>query len=143
MKKHALTIPEIGLIGGTRVALGIGLGLLLANRLSVDARRATGSAMLLVGLLTTPPLIAQVLGRSDGSTARGRRALIGDEDDPRERSRHTRDRLQETIESLRAEVQEVDEPQFKALLETSAEVLSGLSASLRHYAERSESAWRI
>jgi hypothetical protein len=39
MKRKALTIPEITLIGGTRVALGIGLGLLLSDRLSPDARK--------------------------------------------------------------------------------------------------------
>ena len=45
MKQHALTLPEIGLIGGTRVALGLGLALLLAGRLSNDARRATAKAL--------------------------------------------------------------------------------------------------
>src|SRR5437868_5096904 len=37
MRERGLTIPEIILIGGTRVALGIGLGLLIADKLSHDA----------------------------------------------------------------------------------------------------------
>lgn len=68
MKQHPLTLPEIGLIGGTRVALGIGLGLLLAGRLSDDARSAAGKALLFFGLLSTPPLIAHVLRRAESSS---------------------------------------------------------------------------
>jgi hypothetical protein len=31
MKERGLTIPEIMLVGGTRVAVGVGLGLLIAD----------------------------------------------------------------------------------------------------------------
>jgi hypothetical protein len=64
MKTKNLTIPEITLIGGTRVALGIGLGLLLSDRLSRDARKGAGWA-LLVGVLTTVPLVIHVLKKPD------------------------------------------------------------------------------
>ncbi len=33
MKERTLTIPEIMLIAGTRMALGVGIGLLLADKL--------------------------------------------------------------------------------------------------------------
>ncbi|MFH1819038.1 MAG: hypothetical protein ABIK08_13085 [Pseudomonadota bacterium] len=63
--KHAnLTIPEIGLIAGTRAAAGAGLALLLCNRLNPDQRRAVGWTLLAVGIATTIPLVAQVFGKS-------------------------------------------------------------------------------
>jgi hypothetical protein len=56
-----LTLPEIGLIAGTRVALGVGIGLLIAERLSRDTRKGAGCALLLVGAITTIPLVVGVL----------------------------------------------------------------------------------
>ena len=55
-----LTIPEIGLIAGTRVALGIGIGLLLSNKLTRSQRGGAGWALLGVGIITTVPLILAV-----------------------------------------------------------------------------------
>jgi hypothetical protein len=65
MKPRELTLPEIILIGGTRVALGAGAALLLADRLSHEQRRAAGWALFLVGALTTIPLVIDVLGKGD------------------------------------------------------------------------------
>jgi len=42
MKERGLTIPEIGLIAGTRVVFGIGLGLLIAGKLNHDTRKGAG-----------------------------------------------------------------------------------------------------
>jgi sorbitol-specific phosphotransferase system component IIBC len=64
MKERGLTIPEIMLIGGTRVALGVGLGLLIANQLSPDARKGAGWGLLAVGALSTVPLVMEVLGKA-------------------------------------------------------------------------------
>ena len=64
MKERTLTIPEIMLIAGTRVALGAGIGLILADRLSEDRRRGAGWALLAIGVLTTLPLLMNVLGKS-------------------------------------------------------------------------------
>lgn len=61
MRERLLTIPEIILIAGTRVSLGAGLGLLLANKLNGRTRRGAGWALLTVGALTTIPLAAHVL----------------------------------------------------------------------------------
>jgi hypothetical protein len=55
-KKVNMPLPEIALIAITRVALGIGIGLLLSNMLRRDARRAAGLALLATGVITTVPL---------------------------------------------------------------------------------------
>ena len=62
MKKSIVTTPELALIAGTRVALGAGLGLLLADRLNDSQRRAVGWTLALVGAVTTIPLAIEVLG---------------------------------------------------------------------------------
>ena len=48
MSPKLVTVPELFLIVGTRAALGTGIGLLLADRLNDDQRRAVGW-MLLAG----------------------------------------------------------------------------------------------
>ena len=51
-------------------------------------------------------------------------------------------RLQETITHLREDIQKVDEPQLKAMFETSAEVLGGLMKAFSDYEKKNEAAWR-
>ena len=63
MKERLITIPELAMIAGTRGMLGAGIGLLLAGRLNGDQRRGAGTALIIVGLLTTIPLAMEVLGR--------------------------------------------------------------------------------
>src|SRR5207248_2713845 len=60
MMTKALTMPEIGLIAGTRVALGVGIGLLLSNKFGRSQRSGAGWALLGVGIITTVPLILSV-----------------------------------------------------------------------------------
>jgi hypothetical protein len=60
MKQVVLTFPELGLIAGTRAALGAGLALLLNDRLSPEQRRAVGWTLLAVGIITTVPLGVEV-----------------------------------------------------------------------------------
>jgi hypothetical protein len=62
MRETSLTLPELGMIAGTRAALGAGLGLLLADRLSDDQRRAIGWTLVMVGVVSTIPLATEVLG---------------------------------------------------------------------------------
>jgi hypothetical protein len=64
MNVRDLTVPELILIVGTRVALGIGVGLLLSNRLDRSQRTAAGLSLALVGGLTTIPLAMSVLDKT-------------------------------------------------------------------------------
>lgn len=65
MRKVRLTLPELALIAGTRGALGAGVALLLADRLTPEQRRAAGMALTLVGVLSTIPLMVEVLGNRE------------------------------------------------------------------------------
>ena len=68
MKEKKLTVPEIGLIAMTRVILGVGIGLLLSEKLSRDQRNGIGWALLAVGALSTIPIAANVLGQRTAGT---------------------------------------------------------------------------
>ena len=63
MKKSELTLPEIALIAGTRAMIGAGAGLLLADRLNDDQRKAIGWTLLIIGAISTIPLAMEVLSR--------------------------------------------------------------------------------
>jgi hypothetical protein len=63
MMKAELTLPEIALIAGTRGMLGAGAGLLLADRLSDDQRKAVGWTLLTAGAISTIPLLLEVLSK--------------------------------------------------------------------------------
>lgn len=64
MRETRLTLPELALVAGTRAALGAGLGLLLADQLPDERRRAVGWTLVGVGVLSTIPLAIEVLGKS-------------------------------------------------------------------------------
>jgi hypothetical protein len=63
MISRTVTLPELGMIAGTRAALGAGIALLLGDRLDRKPRRAVGWTLFAVGALTTLPLLAEVLHR--------------------------------------------------------------------------------
>ena len=63
MKKADLTLPEIALIAGTRGMIGAGAGLLLADRLNDDQRKAIGWTLLIIGAVSTVPLAIEVLSK--------------------------------------------------------------------------------
>ena len=67
MKETHITIPELGLVAATRAALGAGIGLLLADRLTPEQRRAIGWTLFAVGVLTTVPLAFEILGHARAS----------------------------------------------------------------------------
>jgi hypothetical protein len=71
MKQVLLTIPEIGLIAGTRAAGAAGLALLLGDRMNPEQRRAVGWTLLAVGVVTTVPLVAQVFGKYHSGSGSG------------------------------------------------------------------------
>jgi len=70
MREHILTIPELILIAGTRVALGVGIGLLIGDKLGRDVRRGAGWALLGVGAVTTIPVVMVVLSKPSASLKR-------------------------------------------------------------------------
>jgi hypothetical protein len=63
MKEKTVTIPDLALIAGTRIAFGAGIGFLLADKLNEDRRKGAGWALLAVGVLTTIPLMMNVFGK--------------------------------------------------------------------------------
>ena len=65
-----------------------------------------------------------------------------DEQNPLHHTRRMTRLLTETIRHLRADIDKVDEPQFKAMFETSAEVLGGLVKAFQDYERKTEAAWR-
>ena len=67
MPDRTLTTSQIVLIAGTRVALGAGLGLLIAGKLDRSARKAAGWMLVAIGALTTFPIVADVLIRKQTS----------------------------------------------------------------------------
>src|SRR2546423_11887118 len=61
---------------------------------------------------------------------------------PQHHTQNMKKRFQETITHLRQDITKVDRPQLKAILGTSAEVLTGLTKALDDYDRPSEAAWR-
>ena len=51
------------MVVGTRAMLAAGVALLIADRLSADARRGIGWALVGIGVLTTIPLARLVFGK--------------------------------------------------------------------------------
>jgi hypothetical protein len=62
--------------------------------------------------------------------------------DPRHHTQKMQKALHEIRNHLRADIDKVDEPQLKAMFETSAEVLGGLEKAFRDYEQKNEKAWR-
>jgi len=68
--------------------------------------------------------------------------MSSEDHDPIHHTQKMKHRLEETIEHLRADIEKVDEPQLKAMFETSAEVLGGLAKAFSDYERKNEPAWR-
>jgi hypothetical protein len=60
MRKHEMTLPELGLIGFTRGMIGFGIGLLAAGNFKRDRRKTIGAIALAVGALSTIPIAWRV-----------------------------------------------------------------------------------
>jgi hypothetical protein len=61
---------------------------------------------------------------------------------PRHHTQNIKKRLSETVTHLREDIGKADEPQLKAMFETSAEVLGGLIKAFDDYEKKNEAAWR-
>ena len=53
---------DLIMLVGTRAMLGAGIGLLVAGKLSDEARRAVGRTLLGIGAATTVPLALKIFG---------------------------------------------------------------------------------
>ena len=62
MRKVSLSIPEVAFIAGTRGALGVGIGLLLSDKLSARRRRALALGLIGFGAATTIPAARKLFG---------------------------------------------------------------------------------
>ena len=71
MREHSVTLPELALIGGTRGMLGVGIGLLLAERLGSHRRHTVGWTLFVIGAVSTIPLAMRLLMRRRAGTANG------------------------------------------------------------------------
>ena len=60
MRKVKLSLPEIGMLAGTRGMLGAGAGLLLAERVRKH-RKGVGWTLLNIGVLTAIPFVKKVI----------------------------------------------------------------------------------
>ena len=64
----SVTVPELALIAATRGAIGFGAGLLIADKLKQERRRALGWSLFLTGLASTIPIAMHVFGKKKGPT---------------------------------------------------------------------------
>lgn len=78
----------------------------------------------------------------EGADAEMNNASQYAETDPRHHTVKILQHFDELIDQLRREVTEVDDARAKALFETSAEVIGGLSNAFRDFEEGTEAAWR-
>ena len=61
MKPANYTTPEIAFISATRVALGSGMALLVAERLNKDQRKGAGWVLLGIGIVSSVPILVSFL----------------------------------------------------------------------------------
>jgi hypothetical protein len=66
MIDRKITLPDMILFAGTRVALGVGIGMLVSKSLTNDTRKATGVGAH-CGAFTTIPLIMALIDSKAGS----------------------------------------------------------------------------
>jgi uncharacterized membrane protein YhiD involved in acid resistance len=70
MKRIDLNLPTFGFVVGTRAALGVGIGLLLAGRMPESRRRTTGLALVAAGAAATIPAAMAVFRSLSASPSR-------------------------------------------------------------------------
>lgn len=75
MRETTVNLPTIALVAGTRVGLGIGLGLLLSDHFAPEKRRSVGWTLFAVGVLSTIPLAAEIFGGSHVAAESGARRI--------------------------------------------------------------------
>jgi len=61
--RHLDTVPVTSLVTVTQTAVGCGIGLLLAGRLSRSAQRITALALFTVGVVSVAPLVVDLISK--------------------------------------------------------------------------------
>ena len=74
MRETTMPIAQLGLIAATRGMLGAGIGLLLGGNMKPEVRRAVGTTLMAVGIVTTIPLLIQVFGGAK-DTVKGKKSM--------------------------------------------------------------------
>jgi hypothetical protein len=67
-ERISTTLPELILLAATRGMIGVGIGLLLSNRLSRKRRRVVGLPLFLIGALSTIPIAIHLFGDRQAGT---------------------------------------------------------------------------
>jgi hypothetical protein len=78
MRHVTVDTPTLAFVVSTRAALGVGIGLLLAEKLPPDRRRVLGATLVALGAATTIPAAVAVM-RSVRRSSRSRRAIKQDD----------------------------------------------------------------
>jgi hypothetical protein len=61
MPTTSMSLVEVGSLAITRAMLGVGVGLLVADRLEARRRQAVGRTLLAVGVITTVPVVVSIM----------------------------------------------------------------------------------
>ena len=76
MKNVVLNLPTFAFVVGTRAALGVGIGLLVSERLPAQRRRAIGATLIALGAATTMPAALAVVRSLRGSKQRETSSVV-------------------------------------------------------------------
>jgi hypothetical protein len=68
MDKVSVSFPELGLFAATRGMAGLGLGLMFANKLSRENRKALGLPLFIIGALSTIPFAVHLFRNKELKT---------------------------------------------------------------------------
>jgi ABC-type proline/glycine betaine transport system permease subunit len=66
MKEVPVTLAEIGMINSTRFVIGTGVGLVLAEHMDRNTRKAVSISLLVTGILFSIPIGLSFLGKLRG-----------------------------------------------------------------------------
>ena len=80
MRNITLPLPWFGFVVATRAALGVGIGLLVSEKLAATPRRRAGWTLVAIGAATTVPAALAIMRRPKASLTIHPRAPMNDEE---------------------------------------------------------------
>jgi hypothetical protein len=66
-KQLQISVPELILVAVTRGAIGVGVGLLIANRLSRKRRKTLGLPLFVLGALSSIPIAIRIFHKEENA----------------------------------------------------------------------------